>query len=169
MNTISETTVFLARREISNLTPEEGHDKMMSLGHVQPYLLSFAVAFTQELNDSIRALSMFWFFNIYRMFQKASRLPLKQVSEKMIDECLDHNEALFLSLENTHERFLEKIAGFEIATQPNVMEYVVEVLNEDVAEKEDLVLEEDEMGYLFLFLKTVVECLDRTMEREENQ
>ncbi len=44
------------------------------------------------------------------------------------------------------------------------MKYVVETLFEDRQEKEDVELTEEDTGYLFLLLKTVVDALNKTTD-----
>ena len=98
------------------------------------------------------------------MFQKSMRKPLKQVTHEIIVECYESNETLIESLERTHERFVERIASVQLLDQPYVMKYVVEALFEDRQEKEDVELTEEDTGYLFLLLKTVVDALNKTTD-----
>jgi len=63
------------------------------------------------------------------------------------------------SLEGAHDKFLERIAEVQLAGQPYVMKYVVEAIMED-SEEDPVELTEEDIGYLFLLLKTVVDLLD---------
>ena len=162
MDIISEDSVNATAIEISEFSHERAHSEMTSLANIQPNLVAYMVEFTQDLDQEVSALALFWFFNICRMFQRAYRRPLKQVSHTTIFECYESNEALIDSLENTHDRFIERIASIQLSNQPYVMQYLVESLFEQVDEKEGHELTEDDTGFLFLLLKTVVDALNRT-------
>lgn len=164
MEIIPEDSVTETAIEISEFSQERAHSEMTSLANIQPNLVAFMVEFTQDLEQEVSALALFWFFNVYRMFQKAFRRPLKQVSHDTIVECYESNETLIDSLENTHDRFVERIASIQLSDQPYVMQYMVESLFEQVDEKEGFELTEDDTGYLFLLLKTVVDALNKTTD-----
>jgi hypothetical protein len=70
------------------------------------------------------------------------------------------------SLADTHDRFIDRIARIQLSAQPYVMKYVVDVLYEMPEEKEDVELSEEDTGYLFLLLKTVVESLNKTIDEQ---
>ncbi len=164
MEIISEDWVTETEQEISEFSQERAHREMTSLGNIQPNIVAFMVEFTQDLDPEVSALALFWFFNVYRMFQKCSRKPLKQVSHDTIVECYEYNEALIESLEGTHDRFVERVASVQLSGQPYVMRYVVESLFERGEEKEALELSEEDTGYLFLLLKTAVDALNKTTD-----
>ena len=161
---ISEDLVNETWQEVAAFTPERAHTEMTSLGNIQPNIVAFMVTFTQDIDPNVNALALYWFFNIYRMFQKSSRKPIKQVSQETIEKCYEYNENLIESLADTHDRFIDRIASIQLSAQPYVIKYVVDVLYEMPEEKEDVELSEEDTGYLFLLLKTVVESLNKTID-----
>ena len=164
MEIIPEDLVIETWQEVSEFTAERARAEMTRVSKIQPNLVSFMVEFTQDLEPEVTELALFWFFNVYRMFQKGVRKPLIQVDHEIIVDCYESNETLIESLERAHERFVERIASVQLLNQPYVMKYVVEALFEDRQEKEDLELTEDDTGYLFLLLKTVVDALNKTTD-----
>jgi hypothetical protein len=164
MEIISEDLMTETAREVSRFGDDRAYAAMTSLGNIQPDLVAFMVEFTQDLDPEVSALALYWFFNVYRVFQKALRKPLKRVSHEIIVECYEYNEALIESLEDTHDRFVERIASVQLSDQPYVMKYVVESLFGDRDEKDGYELTEDDTGYLFLLLKTVVDALNKTTD-----
>jgi hypothetical protein len=48
--------------------------------------------------------------------------------------------------------------------QPYVMNFILETLFEDSQENEDIELTEEDTGYLYLLLKTVVDVLNKTID-----
>jgi len=164
MEIIPEDLVTEIWQEVSEFTTERAHSEVTRVSKIQPNLLAFMLEFTQDLEPDVAELALYWFFNVYRMFQKSMRKPLKQVTHEIIVECYESNETLIESLERTHERFVERIASVQLLNQPYVMKYVVETLFEDRQEKEDVELTEEDTGYLFLLLKTVVDALNKTTD-----
>ena len=164
MEIIPEYLVTEIWQEVSEFTDERAHSEVTRVSKIQPNLLAFMLEFTQDLEPDVAELALYWFFNVYRMFQKSMRKPLKQVTHEIIVACYESNETLIESLEKTHERFVERIASVQLLDQPYVMKYVVEALFEDRQEKEDVVLTEEDTGYLFLLLKTVVDALNKTTD-----
>jgi hypothetical protein len=102
------------------------------------------------------------------MFQKSIQKPIKQVSLETIVEYYETNETQIENLESTHERFIERIASVQILDQPYVMKYILEALFEDSQENEDIELTEEDTGYLYLLLKTVVDVLNKTIDEEQD-
>ena len=167
MEIIPEDLVIETWQEVSEFTAERARAEMTRVSKIQPNLVAFMVEFTQDLEPEVTELALFWFFNVYRMFQKGVRKPLIQVDHEIIVDCYESNETLIESLERAHERFVERIASVQLLNQPYVMKYVVEALFEDRQEKEDLELTEDDTGYLFLLLKTVVDALNKTTDAQQ--
>ncbi len=69
-------------------------------------------------------------------------------------------ERLPESLEEAHEKFLDRVASVQTSRQPHVVKYVVDALIEEDEGKDALVLAEEQKGFLFLLLKTVIDILD---------
>ena len=65
-------------------------------------------------------------------------------------------------LEGVDEKFLDRIASVQTSRQPYVVKYVADALMEDEEEGEDaMALTEEQKGFLFLLLKTVIDALDQ--------
>jgi len=95
------------------------------------------------------------------MFQQAHG-NIKKISYEEIIECYEHNEGLMERLEGAHEKFLDRIASVQTSRHPYVVNYVVDALIEGDDEGEDAVaLTEEQKGFLFLLLKTVIDVLDQ--------
>jgi hypothetical protein len=70
------------------------------------------------------------------------------------------NEHYLQNLEGVDERLLERIVKAQKPNQPHVMNYIIEALMEDPEESEIGELTEEDAGFLFILLKTVMEVLD---------
>ncbi|MBL7177272.1 MAG: hypothetical protein ISS66_15720 [Desulfobacteraceae bacterium] len=160
MGTISEELVEGTWQEFAGFSPEQVQKEILKVSKDQLYLVAFMMEFTQDLNQEVRELAIYIFYVICRMFQKSSKKRIKRISPEEVINCYQKNEHLIETLEGVHERFLERIAGVQLSGQPYVMKYVVETLIEAPEGEDSVDLTEDDIGYLFLLLKTVVDMLD---------
>lgn len=164
MKIISKDLATETYKEVAEFTDEQAHSEMTRVNKIQPNLVAFMVEFTQDLEPEVAGLAMYCFFTVFRMFQKSMRKPLEQVSHQTIVDCYESNETLIESLENTHEKFIERIASVQLSDQPHVMKYIVDELFEDSQIDENIELTEENTGYLFLLLKTAVDALNSTFD-----
>ncbi len=162
MEPIPEEVVEENWQEVAGFTPGQQNKEMGKLAKNQPDLLAFMMEFSEELDQEVKELAIYMFFVVYRSFEKGSRKKIRKISAKEIIECYEYNEGLMKSLEGVHEKFLDRIARAELSRQPYVIKYVTDTLMEAPEEEDPLDLTEEDVGFLFLLLKTVVDVLDKT-------
>ena len=114
----------------------------------------------KEMSKEVRELAIYMFVVVYRMFQE-SREKIKKISSEEVIECYKENEGLMERLEGTHERFLDRIASLQTSTQPYVVKYVADALMEEDEREDAVQLTEEQKGFLYLLLKTVIDVLDQ--------
>ena len=163
MKPISENVVEETWQECARFSPVGAQKEMTKVTKNQPHLLEFMMEFTQDLDQEVRELGIYMWYVVCRMFQKSSPERIRKISAEEIIDCYQKNEDFMASLEGAHERFLERIAGLQFSGQPHVMRYVVETLIEAPEGEDPVLLTEQDTGYLFLLLKTVVDLLDEKM------
>ena len=161
MKPIPEEIVEKTWKEVAGFSPLRANKEMMNIGNNQPELLAFVTELTKEMDQEVKELGIYMFFVIYRMFQKAQG-KIKRISSEGITECYKHNESLMERLEEAHEKFLNRVASIQISRQPYAMKYVVDALMEEEEGEDALTLTEEQKGFLFLLLKTVIDVLDQT-------
>lgn len=162
MNPISQELVDETWQAFAGFSTARARKEMIKVNKNQPNLLAFIVEFTQDLDREVKELAIYMFYVVCRMFQKSSKKSLKRISPEEIINCYEKTERFIESLEGAHERFFERIAEVQLSEQPYVMKYVVEILMEAPEEEDPVILTEDDVGYLFLLFKTVVDLLDKT-------
>jgi hypothetical protein len=162
MEPIPKELVDETWQEFAGFSPVRARKEMIKVNKNQPNLLAFMMEFTQDLDQEVKELAIYMFYVACRMFQKNSKKSLKRISPEEIINCYEKTERFIESLEGTHERFFERIAEAQLSGQPYVMKYVVETLMEAPEEEYPIVLTEDDIGYLFLLFKTVVDLFDKT-------
>jgi len=158
---ISEKFVEKTWQEVAGYSPNRANKEMQKMGKNQPDLLAFLMALTEDLDPEVRELAIYIAFVVYRIFE-GSQNKLKKITSKGIMDCYEYNEDLMGRLEGAHEKFIDRIARIQISKQPYVMKYVVDALIEESEEGDGVELTDEDKGFLFLLLKTVVDLLDKT-------
>ena len=159
MGPLSEELVDETCDEFAGFTDEAAYEETNKISKSQPELLAFIVELTEDLDQDVKELAIYMFFVIHRMFHKAYGKKIRKVTFDEIIECHDNNEKLMESLGGEHEEFFESIAQVQTSSQPYVFRYVVETLFEGVEGEEPVSLEEEDQGYLFLLMKTIIDVL----------
>ena len=160
MEIIPEELVEETWQEVAEFSPSHGQKEMEKLGEKQPDLLSFMVVFTEDLAPEVKELAIYLFFVVYRIFEKSSKKKIRKISSKEIEKCYESNEKLVEKTAGIHEKFLERIAKTQVLAQPHVMKYILFTLMEP-DEEDPIELTDDDTGYLFMLLKTVIDLLDQ--------
>jgi hypothetical protein len=160
MGPIPETIVEKTWQEVGGFSPDRGKKEMMKIGNNQPELLAFVTESSQEMGQEVRELAIYMFIVVYRMFEKAYG-KIKKISPEEIIECYEHNEGLMERLEGANEKFLDRIASVQTSREPYVVNYVADALMEDDEAEHAVALTEEQKGFLYLLLKTVIDVLDQ--------
>ncbi|RMH23361.1 MAG: hypothetical protein D6696_00760 [Acidobacteria bacterium] len=158
---ISEEIVEQCWREAATLPPRRARNEMTRIARRQPHLLTFVTLTTQELSRDANELAVYLFFVVYRMFEKAATGTIQRVASDRIIERFEENEAAVQQLEGAHDRFFQRAAQLQAASQPWVVQYIVDALLEP-DEENPVELDAFEVGILYLILKTVVDVLDES-------
>ena len=132
----------------------------MKINNYQPDLLIFVLESSKEMGREVSQIAIYLFVVVNRMFQE-SHGKIKKISLEEVIGCYQNNEGLVERLEGTHERFLDRIADLQASTQPYVLKYVCDALMEEGEGKDAEQLTEEQKGFLYLLLKTVVDVLDQ--------
>lgn len=160
MECISEELVEETWQEMAGFTPVRMNKEMSQLARSQPNLLAFMVEFTLDLNQPVKELAIYMFLAVYRMFRKATHRKIKRILPEEVIRCYERNEDLVESLEGAHDKFYDRIAQVQMFGQPYVMKYVLEALFEAPEEKDSVDLTEEDIGFLFLLVKTAIDLLN---------
>lgn len=161
MESIPEALVEETWQEVAGFTLKRAKKEMTKVNKNQPDLVAFTLELTQDLDQEVRELATYMTFVVYRMFEKSASKRIKRISAEEIISCYETNEDLMESLEDVHNKFLERIARVQLSGQPYVVKYVVETLIEAPEEEDPVSLSDKDIGFLFLLLKTVVDVLDK--------
>ena len=161
MEPIPEELVEETWQEAAGFSSHQINKRMEKLSKSQPYLLAFMIEFSQDLDQEVKELAMYMFFVVCRMFQKSSHKRIKRISPEKIIERYEKNENLIQNLEGVHEKIFERIARVQLSGQPYVLQCVTEALMEAPHEQDPIILTDEDVGFVFMLLKTVVDVLDK--------
>lgn len=164
MEPLSEELVDEVWEAFADFTPEQAYDEAQKVGKNQPEILAFIMEMTEDLDQEIKELGVYMFFVIHSMFQKGHGQKIRKATSDEIIKCYEENEKVMESLEGVHEKFFERIAEVQMSAQPYVVRYVVETLFEAGQDDDPILLGEEDMGYLFLLMKTVIDVLNMLTE-----
>jgi len=160
MEPIPEAIVEKTWQEVAGFSPDRAKKEMMKIGNSQPELLAFVTESSKEMGQEVRELAIYMFLVVCRMFKEVHG-KIKKISSEEIIKWYEHNESLFERLEGPHEKFLDRIASVQTSRQPYVVKYVVDALMEEEEGEDAVALTEEQKGFLFLLLKTVIDVLDQ--------
>jgi hypothetical protein len=160
MKPIPEAIVERTWQEFAGFTPDKAKKEMMKINNKQPELLTFVVESSKEMGREVSELAIYLFVVVYRMFQE-SHGKIKKISSEEVIECYKENEGLMERLDGAHEKFLDRIAGLQTSTQPHVVNYIIDALMGEDEGKDAVTLTNEQKGFLYLLLKTVVDVLDQ--------
>jgi len=160
MDPIPEAIVEKTWQEVAGFSPDRAKKEMIKIGNNQPDLLAFVMESSKEMGQEVRELAIYMFLVVYRMFQKAHG-KIKKISSEEIIECYEHNESLMERLEGADEKFLDRIASVQTSRQPYVVNYVVDALMEEDEGEDAVELTEEQKGFVYLLLKTMIDVLDQ--------
>lgn len=160
MEPIPEAIVENTWQEVAGFSPDRAKREMIKIGNSQTDLLAFVTESSEEMTREVRELAIYMFVVVYGMFQKAHG-KIKKISSEEIIECYKGNEGLMERLERADERFLDRIASVQTSRQPHVVNYLVDALMEEDEGEDAVALTEEQKGFLYLLLKTVIDVLDQ--------
>jgi hypothetical protein len=159
MDSLSKQFVEKTWQEVADFSPDRADKEMIAMGKNQPDLLAFLMAYTDDLPQEVKELAIYIAFVVYKMFLD-SRGKISRISSREIMATYDENARFLKSLGEVHEKLIDRIANVEVSEQPYVMKYVLEALVEDT-EEEGIDLTEEDIGILFMLIKTEIEVLDK--------
>jgi len=162
MEPISEHLVEETWHEIAQYDSDRATQEMLEFGKIQPDLLSFILEFSEDLGEQASETAIYLLFVVYNIFTKGYGKELERITPEEIIECYEENERLMENLEKAQDEFFNRVAEVQLSPQPYVIRYVVDTISEEPDEDDEREqMTEEDIGYLFMLLKTVIDVLNR--------
>lgn len=159
---IPDEIVQATWKEVAGFRGMRARKEMARLAKRQPDLFTFVVTETEDLSREANELAVYLLFVVTRMFEKGGTVA--RISSAVILEQFQSSVSELELLVGANDQFIEKAAAGQASWQPHVMRYILEALMDAGDEPDPVELTEDELGGLFLILKTVVDALDGSLE-----
>ncbi len=160
---VSEEMVLNVIQDVDELREEKIEQEMERLSKNQPELLGFVLSATEDLDDDAKHLGIYLLFVIYKIFTTAYG-RIRKATYKEIEESYEHNLSTLEQLEGAEENNIIEIAEREAERQPHILKYIAEaLLMED--EEEDFYISQEDKGFLFIVLMTVINILDKKISK----
>lgn len=158
---LPEEVVVETAKEFSGLTPQQLSDETEDISISQPGILSFITEFTEDLDTGIRDLTIYIFIVIYSMFEAGYGDNIEEISFEETIESYENNAALMDRMNGSNDRIYQNMAKVQMSAQPYVIKYVVETLYNASQAEDPVLFSEEDMSYLFLLLKSIIDVLNR--------
>jgi len=142
------------------MAPSAARRAMEAASSRQPALLAYVLASTSESRRAVQELAVYLYYVVLQMFELGTAVRLVQVEPEAVERHGSRNEKLLVDLQSAHPRIMDRVGQVEVSRQLHVMRYVCEALFEEAEPGSDVKLKDDELGLLFLVLKTAVDALD---------
>ena len=162
MDVIPERIVEQTWKEVAGTSLEEAPKHAQRFGKLQPFLNVYLLGVGGDgLTHDERGVLLYVGMVVWRIMAKGNK-KLTEVSGETIDKFEKSNWEMveYFAGENKETDFLaqvEVIMGEY--NQKNVLKYVLESLIEH--DPDDAILRDDKIGEMFIYLKTVIDCLDQ--------
>ena len=140
-----------------SLDPLSARRQMEAIARRQRDLLVFVTTMCQDLSVAAQEIAIYAFVVILRMFEHSSARRLPRARRQRIAAAFKNVDNALGRLTTADDRFIERHAQVSAGSEPFVMRYITEVLLEP--DDPDALLPDDEVGAVFMCLKTVVDVL----------
>jgi hypothetical protein len=148
-------------KEMATMSPLNYPKLINKFSTDQPYILAYLmVVDNEQFNRDERELLLYLGTVVWKIMSRGNK-PLPSVTEKMIVAAEEKNIKMleYLEGETTTDFYDTTATIIEDYNQPEVLRYVVEALMED--DEEEVDIQEQNIGMMMIYLKTVIDCLDK--------
>ncbi len=160
MQCIEESLIESVLQMASDLDAERASEEMMDFATAQPEILGFANAFSEDLREEAQEVLIFLLFVVYRVFEKAATRAIPKITPEAIMAKHEANQSLIVGLDDKDDKSFEELAALETSNQPHLFGYITEALLDEDSPDDEIVLDDEEFGEIFMLLKTIVDVVD---------
>ncbi|GJQ57774.1 MAG: hypothetical protein D8M57_00850 [Candidatus Scalindua sp. AMX11] len=162
MNPISVDIVETTWNSIAETSEDTASEMVTRMGEQQPLILAYLMeAGEDELNQEEREHLLYLGIVVWQIMLQGSTTP-PMINEEILEGVEELNIKMLEYVEGEPDSdFVDTIQKIiNSYNQPEVLRYIVEALMEDPEEEESIIREEN-IGLLFIYLKTVIDCFDK--------
>jgi hypothetical protein len=161
MKPVNAEIVEQTWKRVGGIQPEEAHILIDTMGREQPFLLAYLTAMGKAYltEDELGLLLHMGLVAWQAMREEGGGLPM--VTEEELDAAESRNSRMLEYLEAESETGFYDAAEkvFKSCNQYEIMKYTIEALTEEP--EEGMIMRDESIGPMFMYLKTVVDAMDR--------
>ena len=166
MTSIPQVIVESTSMRVGEMAARDARRAMERAAGQQPALLAYVMAATQDERAPVHELALYLYFVVLQIFEAGAGSRVPEVGMDAVESRAEANEQALERLEAAHEGFVARAAEEATARQPFVVRFVVDALFAEPEGDPDAALDEEEAGFVFLILQTVIELLDDAITAE---
>jgi hypothetical protein len=146
---------------MAGLSPSQGREMVNRMSRQQPAVLAYLLAAGEGLLNKDEQELLFYLGLVVWQMMLQGDTPLSRVTAGALEKAQTENIRMLEFLVGKPFDEVERtVAGmFKDYNQREVLKYVVEALTEEP--EEGCLIQEENIGIMMVFLKTVVDCFDR--------
>src|SRR5262245_48255716 len=162
MNTIPASVIEQAWERVSNASPKESKALAQHMQEQQPFVMIYLLAVDENLFDTEERGTLLMLGALIWQAMSVASHPLRQITHAELDEAetahVDMLEELYEGSEMDYMETMRRLIAdyIQMPLLASVMEALMEG-HEDTPE-----LAPDHLGMALIYLKTVIDCLDRS-------
>ncbi len=162
MNPISLDIVEKTWNVVAEISEQNASEMVNRMGEQQPLMLAYLMeAGGDELNREEREQLLYLGIVVWQIMLQGTTPP-PQIDEEILEEVEGVNIKMLEYVEGEPDSdFVDTIQKIiNNYNQKEVLWYIVESLMENPEEEEGIIRDEN-IGLLFIYLKTVIDCFDK--------
>lgn len=162
MNPITSDIVENTWKTIAETSNYKASEMVRQMGEQQPLMLAYLMeAGGDELNREEREHLLYLGIVVWQIMLQGKTSP-PVINEEILEEVEDLNIQMLEYVEGEPDsEFIDTVQKIiNSYNQPEVLRYIVEALIED-PDEEECIIRDENIGLLFIYLKTVIDCFDK--------
>jgi hypothetical protein len=157
---ITEEILEVAAEEVGNYSDEEARSEMERISKLQPALLAYVIAGTEDLTEQAQEIALYVFVVIHKAFENQFGKRLQNAGMKRVEQICDSNDEALEEMVGNEEDIM-KAAMLYAEKQPTLFAYISEWLMEP--EEDEAELSEDDQSAVTMVLKNAIDVLDSSI------
>jgi hypothetical protein len=160
---ITEEILEIAAEEVANYSDDEARSEMERISKLQPALLAYVMASTEDLRTEAQEIALYVFVVIHKAFENQFATRLQNAGMKRVEQICDANDEALEKMVGNEEDIMNA-AMLYAQKQPTLFGYITEWLLEP--EDDEVELSEDDQSAVTMILKNAIDVLDSSVRSE---
>ena len=161
MRVLPDKLVRRVGEEVSKTDPVRANREIRKIGLNQPDLLGFVMEATENLSMEGGDLAIYLFYLVWEVFHRGGA-RFKRIPKSSIKFRFGRNQHLLEKLE-MRDHLRNRLNIFPVLSQPYLIKYIGGLIMQ--GEEDSRAISEDEKGFVFVLIKSLIEALDHAARK----